>query len=641
MISEVYDIECLSNLFTYTGLDRQTGEFHQFVIHSSRNDYKKFYDHLHRGKLIMIGFNNENYDYPIIHHMIRHYDRYIYLSGRDIAERIYEKSQQIIEQEFSMISDRNKLITQIDLFRIHHYNNVARATSLKALEVAMNIENVEDMPFDHSHYVKNDQIQEILEYNKNDVIATSKFLDITLGNTEHTSYKGRNMILLRQIIGKKYGLRCLNWDDIKIGTELILKLYSYKFNVDPYTIKRMSTPRPIINLGDCIPKWVNFKSDVFKELVNKFSKLSIFNGVTKGVINESVIYNNIKIDYGTGGAHACIASGVYKSSDKKMILDLDIDSMYPMLAISQNIYPEHLGPEFIDIYDGEIVSVRLAEKKKPKNSRDFVIMEGFKLAANGTYGKSNEEKSWLYDPLYTMKTTISGQLLISMWAERLVNASKGLKILQINTDGITVIINRDDFDNCIKASDQLMKETGMSYEYAEYNQMIIRDVNNYISEYTDGSCKYKGAFEIDKLLHKDPSMRIVPIAISNYFIKGIPVMKTLKNHDNIYDFCLRLRVNRGWNAKMNTLTKHGEIKEHKLPRTNRYYVSKTGGALFKENIANGNTTGVNVGSVVTIFNKFIEKPINEYNIDYQFYLKECNKIINIIESTPRSLFDDI
>ena len=641
MISEVYDIECLSNLFTYTGLDRQTGEFHQFVIHSSRNDYKKFYDHLHRGKLIMVGFNNENYDYPIIHHMIRHYDRYIYLSGRDIAERIYEKSQQIIEQEFSMISDRNKLITQIDLFRIHHYNNVARATSLKALEVAMNIENVEDMPFDHSHYVKNDQIQEILEYNKNDVIATSKFLDITLGNTEHTAYKGRNMILLRQIIGKKYGLRCLNWDDIKIGTELILKLYSYKFNVDPYRIKQTSTPRPIIHLKDCIPKWVDFKSDIFKQLVNKFSKLNIFNGVTKGVINESVIYNNIKIDYGTGGAHACIAPGVYKSSDKKMILDLDIDSMYPMLAISQNIYPEHLGSEFIDIYDGEIVSVRLAEKKKPKNSRDFVIMEGFKLAANGTYGKSNEEKSWLYDPLYTMKTTISGQLLISMWAERLVNASKGLKILQINTDGITVIINRDDFDNCIKASDQLMKETGVSYEYAEYNQMIIRDVNNYISEYTDGSCKYKGAFEIDKLLHKDPSMRIVPIAISNYFIKGIPVMKTLKNHDNIYDFCLRLRVNRGWNAKMNTLTKHGEIKEHKLPQTNRYYVSKTGGALFKENIASGSTTGVNVGSVVTIFNKYIEKPINEYNIDYQFYLKECNKIINIIESTPRSLFDDM
>ena len=50
-----------------------------------------------------------------------------------------------------------------------------------------------------------------------------------------------------------------------------------------------------------------------------------------------------------------------------------------------------------------------------------------------SYGKTNEEKSWLYDPLYTMKTTISGQILISMWADKLVSASPNLQILQINT----------------------------------------------------------------------------------------------------------------------------------------------------------------------------------------------------------------
>ena len=58
--------------------------------------------------------------------------------------------------------------------------------------------------------------------------------------------------------------------------------------------------------------------------------------------------------------------------------------MYPNLAISQGLYPEHLGIEFLEIYDGEIVSVRVAEKKKPKKERDFVIVEGFKLAANGS-----------------------------------------------------------------------------------------------------------------------------------------------------------------------------------------------------------------------------------------------------------------
>lgn len=76
MLSEVYDIEVLSNLFTYTGYCRQTQTFHQFVIHSSRNDYIKLMEHLHRDELIMIGYNNDSYDYPIIHHMINHYEEY-------------------------------------------------------------------------------------------------------------------------------------------------------------------------------------------------------------------------------------------------------------------------------------------------------------------------------------------------------------------------------------------------------------------------------------------------------------------------------------------------------------------------------------------------------------------------------------
>ena len=38
MISEVYDIECLSNLFTYTGYCRQTKTYHQFVIHKLRKN---------------------------------------------------------------------------------------------------------------------------------------------------------------------------------------------------------------------------------------------------------------------------------------------------------------------------------------------------------------------------------------------------------------------------------------------------------------------------------------------------------------------------------------------------------------------------------------------------------------------------
>ena len=501
----------------------------------------------------------------------------------------------------------------------------------------MRLDNVEDMPFDHTHWITNqDEINQVLSYNKWDVHSTDKFLDIALGNTDHPVYKGKNKIELRQSIGKKYKLQCLNWNDIKIGTELILKLYCQKFKKDPNVVRKLRSPRQLIEIKDCIPKWCKFESKEFNQLVQFFNNAKIYNGVTKNVLSKSIVYHGVKIDYGTGGAHSCNKSGVYDTDDKWMILDLDIDSLYPSLAISQGLYPEHLGNGFLNIYDGEIVSVRLSEKRKPKKERDFVIVEGFKLSANGFYGKTNSDDSFAYDPLYTMKTTISGQILISMWVERLVTSSPSLQIIQVNTDGVTIRVLREDYQKCIDSTEQLMLETGMSYEANEYTKMVVMDVNNYISQYTDEKCKYKGLFEIDKELHKDPSMRIIPIALSNYFIKGISVSDTILNHKNIYDFCLRLKTNKGWEAQYHYYDDGVKVKT--LSKNTRYYISKHGGALYKKNIDDGRMSGVNVGEVVIVFNKYIEKEMSEYDINYQFYIKECLKIINQIEDKQLTLF---
>lgn len=636
MLSEVYDIECLSNFFSYTGYCRTENKYYQFVIHSFRNDYESLIKHLFRDKLIQIGYNNDNYDYPILHHMINHYNMYNTLSGLDLSQRIYQKSQEIINEQFSTVADWNKKIIQIDLFKIHHYDNLARSTSLKALEIAMNLPFVEDMPFTHEHWITTlEEIESILSYNKKDVIATNEFLNITLGNTEHPIYKGKNKIELRKLLQTKYKLPCLNWNDVKLGTELILKLYCEKFNKNPKEIRKLRTYRNTINLSDCIPFWCSFESKEFNKLKEFFSNSKIYNGETKGKLEYSVIYHGIKLDYGTGGAHACIKPGIYSSDDKWVILDLDIDGMYPNLAITQKIYPEHLGFEFIDIYDGEIVSVRQKEKKKSKKERDFVIVEGFKLASNGTYGKSNSDDSYLYDPLYTLKTTISGQLLISMWVEKLVKISPTLQIIQVNTDGISIRIIRDDYNKCIQITEELMSLTKMSYESVLYNKMVIVDVNNYIGEYESGECKYKGLFEIDKELHKDPSMKIVPIALSNYFIKNIPINETIKNHKNIYDFCLRLKINSGWQGQYHYI-ENLDKKIKKLSKNTRYYISNSGGALFKKSTNDTRLSGVSVGNVTTIFNIFEEK--ENYNINYNFYIKECKKIINQIETNQLTLF---
>lgn len=501
----------------------------------------------------------------------------------------------------------------------------------------MNLPFVEDMPFEHDHWVTKEEIPLILDYNNKDVIATNKFLNVTLGNTDLPLYEGKNKIELRQKVSKQYGFNCLNYNDIKLGTELILRLYCKRFNRNIKQVRKLRTYRSSFSLKECIPKWVNFKSNEFNKLLLDFSNINIYDGITKKVFSLSVIYHGIKIDYGTGGAHASIKPGVYDSDDKWMILDLDIDAMYPKLAIEQGLYPEHLGSKFLDIYNGEIVSVRLKEKKKPKKERDFVIVEGFKLAANGFYGKSNSNDSFAYDPLYTMKTTVSGQILISMWAERLAKASPSMQIIQINTDGITIRVLKKDHNKCIDITEQLMKETDMTYEAAIYNKMVIQDVNNYCAQYDFGAYKYKGLFEINKELHKDPSMRVVRIALSNYFFKGIPIMETLKNHDNIYDFCLRFKVNRGWESQYKYV-EDNKVKTKVLSKNTRYYVSNSGGALYKYNTSDGRLGGINVGNVTTLFNEYVEKPMEDYKINYDFYLKECRKILDSIEDKQLTLF---
>lgn len=560
------------------------------------------------------------------------------MDGQDIATCLYHKSQSIIEQEFSELSDKKEQLKQIDLFKIWHYNNAARATSLKDLEICMRMDNVEEMPLHHTHWCVRGDEETILSYNKNDVWATYLFLKVTLGKTDYSIYKGKDKIKLRQDLHKKFNVNVLNMGDVPMGAELMLQLYSRKIGRSPYEVKKLRTPRDKIELKNCIPYWCNIKSKEFNVFLNKLKK-TVVRG-EKGEFQFSVIFHNYKLYFGLGGSHGCIKPGVYNSDDTWMILDLDVSSLYPSIAKSLKLYPEHLGIEFMEQYS-DFIDVRIDEKHKPKEERDNVLIEGYKLILNGAYGKSNENNSFLYDPLYTFKTTIAGQIFISMWSERMVEVCPNLKFLQTNTDGITILIPRTSLEDIRKVNAQLTKETGLGIEEAFYSKMVIRDVNNYLAVYDDSTkekehIKLKGDFEVDKEFHKDPSMRIVPIAVKNYFVYGIPIKETIKNHTDIFDFCLRLKTN----SKSTPLYRHivdNKVVDDKLGRTTRYYVSNSGGVFLKD-FGDGRLTGVNVGYSVTEFNRYVKKDIKDYDLNYNFYIAEANKLINAVDDGQLELF---
>jgi hypothetical protein len=643
----VYDIETLFSAWTYTGFNIDTLEVVQYVLHKDRDDREALMDHLRSCKG-QIGFNNLNFDYPIIHYfMTKLYNKQSPIEV--LICDLYTEAQRIIEEQnkpqfntIVAIRQKDVLIPQLDLFKIWHYNNKARATSLKSLEISMNYPNVMEMEISHKKEdITLEEVSHILEYNLNDVMATYEFY-------KKTEELGK--IDLRKKIIEKFNLPCLNWNNGKIGEQLILKLYCEKTNKNPWEVKELRSKTDIINLKDCIPDNIEFNTNIFKKVYDSFYN-KIINILTvkqdKASKVTSILYKDCVIDYGLGGVHGVTKSGIYESDEKYIIKTADVASLYPNLPIAFQFYIRHLGPEFLEVYKDNIVDVRLAEKQKPKKEQDKAIVDGYKEAANVPYGKSNEATSFLYDPLYTMKTTVSGQLSLSVLMERLGENIPDLKLLMFNTDGFEVKIPREHEKLYYEICNTWEKEFKLVLEFDNYSKMWIRDVNNYGCVTESNKIKNKGAFEVDKVIgaepayHKDNSFRIVPLALQEYFTKGTPIEQTILNHTNIYDFCGRQKFGRDSRGKIHYIGKDKddypvEVVE-KQQKNVRYFITKKG-ATFIKYYSKGTTEFINKGYQVTIFNKYVEMDMKDYNINYNYYIKEAQKEINNIEDKQLSLF---
>lgn len=624
----VFDIETLSNCFTYTAINRDTKETVFFIIWEDVNQLPELLAHLNevRGH---IGFNNLAFDYPVIHYILEKQDYLLSLHDNDIAPSIYIEAQRVISTEYSEIKTELVKIQQCDLFKIHHFDNKAKMTSLKKVEIALEFPNVQDMPIHHSEPITDfSQVLTILDYNLNDVKATLEFY-----------YKTEEKIGLRKGLIKKYELPCLNYSDSKIGEQLVLKLYCQSTGKEESVVKKQRTRRKNFKFKECVPSYVKFHTPEFNQL------LDYLNGIEVDTLKESFAYtfdyNGFHFDLGTGGIHGCIKAGVYEIDDKFDIRDEDVGSLYPSLAIANRLFPKHLGIEFLDVYENEIVKPRMLAKK----NGDKVMADGYKLSANSVYGKSNSEYSFLFDPLYTLKTTLAGQLSLCMLSEMLMTAIPELTMLQINTDGLTARYPKEYKEQFQNICREWEKITGLGLEGVDYAKMIIRDVNNYIAVDTNGKVKYKGTFKTnaemrkDGEYHKSFSQGVVSSALAEFYLKNIPVEDSVRNCTNIYEFCKTGNTTGQWWAETFDMETGEAIA--KMQKNNRYFLSTDGTGFRKCTYKPDKETGEDkltiteyeAGRQVTLFNRYFEKAIEEYNIDYQYYIDECYKIIYKIDGT--------
>lgn len=619
-----YDIETYPNTFTFRATHAASGKKYCFEISDRRDDRAQLFQfirYLQQVKARMIGYNSLWFDWEVVQWLMEN-------PYATIAQ-IYNKAMNRIKGDgsYPMWPDR-RLVEQVDLLKIHHFDNKAKATSLKALEIAMRMESVEDLPFPVGTYLTDEQKDILLSYNDHDVDATTDFYRASCDPKA-------DMIAFREELTAKYGADFMNHNDTKIGAEVfIIELEKagipcYEKNAAGRRVPRQ-TPRSSINLAECIFPYIRLEHPAFRMILDYLVAQTIRQ--TKGVFSDisctpemvrwmdpkkvkvwvkgakkprrlchippetdmtgakyiaSSLHCRIdgfNYEFGTGGLHASLHREIVHSTDTHKIIDLDVASYYPNLAIKNRIYPAHLGEKFCDIYDF-LYHERLRVGKK-------TMMGGaYKLALNGTYGNSNNEYSPFYDPMYTMKITINGQLSLCMLVEQLIKVP-GLRMIQCNTDGITFHCPIEYVDHAHNLRLWWEQLTKLELEEVRYSRFFIRDVNSYIAECAEGyydeskplsRYKRKGAYEYKREWHKDHSALVVVKAVEAHLVRGEDIAAFIFSHTDPFDFMIRGKVNR--DCSLHMVYQNGY--QEQLANTIRYYVSNTGGALIKRSIPKG------------------------------------------------------
>ena len=638
----VMDYETISNCFIGVFESYNTNERHTFVVNRERNDIVKFIDFLienQDNKDWHFGFNNIGFDSQITEYILDVKAELTFATADEVTAMIYAYTQQVIDKtrrnEFLDYPEFRLTIPVVDIYKLNHWDSNAKRTSLKWAQFSMDWENVEEMP--HPHYkpvLDNKTLDDIVSYCINDVRSTKAIFLMKNPKGEQIM---ASQINLRAELTQTYNINLLSASEPRISKEVFLHFLSEKLKINKKVIREMRTLRSVVTVRDVILPMIKFETPEFQSVLNWFKGLEVdttididYDKEKKKGPKHTMIHKGVKTDYGLGGLHGCAAPGVYKAGNGKKIMSADVTSFYPNLSIKNEWAPAHLPKkDFCELYEW----LFFERKKYPKSSPLNYL---FKIILNATYGLSKSRFSFLYDPEFTFRITVNGQLQLSMLYEMLTTRIPGAQPLMQNTDGLEFLIDEEYeglfYEICKEWEDMTM----LQLETVEYEKMIIGDVNNYIAVYTDGKTKCKGRFEYEELpLHKNKSMLIIPKALYAYFIKGEDPKDFLAKNREITDYCIGAKLKGDWFFIERKVT-NGIYEENQLQKMLRYFVSKTGVKLVKCN-PDGRKNQLNSGpQLQTVMNKLVKKPWEEYNVEEKFYLDKIYDEIKNIEGGASS-----
>jgi len=617
----VYDIESFWNVFSCTAYNTETKKVDVFEISRRKNDLQYMVAMFSNKDYIFCGYNNIHYDDVIMKLILRDKEELQYFEFRKICKGIFKYSKAIITDNVPASYKElkyAKYFSSFDLLTMLFSQKLR--VGLKEMQVTMQYPNVQEFEGDFDASLPDEQIDDMLKYNLNDVMSTAELLE-----------RCKAAIDLRLGIEEEYGVDVLSKDGMSIGTEILKIKYLQKTHKSWNEIKDLRTPCDEVDLSKVIFDVVHFETPVLQNLLTELKQQKVSAG-RKGY-EKHFLLGNLEVVVGVGGIHSKNEPEIIIPKENELLLDSDVNSLYPSLIISYKLVPPHLGREFLEIY-AQVREERLYAKKHKQKIKN----ETLKLALNGATGNYQNEHSWLYSPETVMKIRMNGQLLLLMLAEKLMKI--GARIIQVNTDGILYTIPKDaPYQDVLKEWEE---ETNLTLETDEFERFYQFAINDYLGilkgykETKDKSLlKKKGLFIDTVSLGKGMQPMIIPKAINAYFAEGIPIGKTIRESKDINDFITYQKVGKQF---------YVELNGKQIANINRYYASTGGFYIYKINKETGKAVSLLTKSGLKIVNDLTQLKEFPKDINYEYYISEARKIVFPMEHTQLtlySLFDNV
>lgn len=340
----------------------------------------------------------------------------------------------------------------------------------------------------------------------------------------------------------------------------------------------------------------------------------------KGKLNLNI--GECPVTLGYGGIHGAIPNFFWEETEDRGIWNEDVGSYYPHLC-TINGYTSR------NIPSPQIYEDILERRMKAKAAGDKHTANALKLVCNTTYGCLLNQYNDLYDPLMGRSVCISGQLYLLELAEHCYQEIKGLRIVQLNTDGIMVECDKKDYDTLTAICAEWQSRTGFDLEEDTVIKIAQKDVNNYVEVQPGGKAKAKGGYLVKGIapagaFNINNSCVIVATALKEFFVNGTPVEDTINGCDDIFQFQIIAKAGAKYKETYHVVD---GVKEP-VQKVNRVYATadERYGKIYKVKSEDDSTAKIEMLPEHCIIDNDNQLSISD--VDKSFYIDMARKRVN-------------